>query len=129
MLEVMILKGEKLMLRTRFYSSFVAVAVMLGMYAAALGQETSKTIMINREAKLAGQTLSKGSYTIKYTEGKDGELIFVKGKQEVVKVAYKWTKLDTTPSGTSVVYSLAEDGSYSIKRIEIKGKEFALVLE
>jgi hypothetical protein len=104
---------------------------MLGIIAAApaLGQEISKTITISRDTKLGGQSLPKGSYTIKYTEGKDGELVFVKGKQEILKVPYKWSKLDVTPSESSVVYSLAADGSYTIKRIETKGKEFALVIE
>ena len=119
------------MIRTRFYSSFVGLALMLGLFAAApaLGQETSRSITINRETKLAGQVLAKGNYTIKYTEGKDGEMVFVKGNKDVLKIGYKWSKLGATPSDTSVIYSLADDGSYSIKRIEIKGKEYALAIE
>ncbi|HWP42504.1 MAG TPA: hypothetical protein VNO14_04665 [Blastocatellia bacterium] len=102
---------------------------MLGLVAAASAQETSRTIMINRDTKISGQSLSKGSYTIKYTEGEDGEIVFVKGKQEVAKASYKWSKLSAKPSDTSVVYAVAEDGSYTIKRIEIKGKEYALALQ
>ena len=119
------------MLKIRFYSSFLGILIVLGIIAvaSALGQEASKTITISRDTKLGGQTLTKGSYTIKYTEGKDGDLVFAKGKQEVVKVPYKWSKLDVIPSESSVVYSLAADGSYTIKRIEIKGKEFALLIE
>lgn len=119
------------MFRNRFYSSLIGMAVVMGLFASApvIGQESSRSITINREAKLGGQVLAKGSYNIKYTEGKDGEIVFVKGKQDVLKIAYKWSKLDATPSDTSVIYALADDGSYRIKRIEIKGKEYALALE
>jgi len=92
-------------------------------------QEVTRTVTITRDSKLAGQALVKGEYSIKFAEGKDGDLVLLKGKKEVAKVAYKVTKLTQAAADSSVAYSAAADGSFQVKRIEFKGKSEAIVLE
>ena len=119
------------MFRFKLGSLFLSAALMTGLAAAprTLGQEASKTVTLGRDSKVGGQTLTKGSYTIKFSEGKDGELSFLRGKQEVVKAAYKLAKLNARAQDTVVVFTAGDDGSFQIKRIELKGSENALVLQ
>jgi hypothetical protein len=101
----------------------------LGFATLAQGKEVKKTITLNLDAKMSGQSLAKGSYTVKYVEGQDGDLVFLQGKREVVKLSYKWTKLSKAPAENTVVFKANGDGSYSIKRIELKGADMAVSFE
>ena len=110
--------------------SFV-VATVLGMGAnrAVFSQEATKAVTISRDAKVAGQTLEKGSYTVRFMEGKGGELVFMRGKREVVKVSYEAAKLAAPAADNTVIYKLAGDGSVAVSRLEFKGLDTALVLK
>ncbi len=113
-------------------SSLVMVMVLalgLAFASPASGQEVKKSVTINRDTKLGDAQLSRGTYTLHFDQSKDGELVVMQGKKEVAKVAYKMTKLSKSPAESTVVYSLATDGSFTIKRIELKGAEFALSIE
>ena len=92
-------------------------------------QQVDKSITINRDGKVGDQTLAKGSYTIKFTEDKDGELVILKGKKEIAKAAYELTKLNEPARENAVAYTLGSDGTYQIKRIEFKGKNTAIELK
>ena len=48
--------------------------------------------------------MTKGEYSIKFAEGKDGELVLLKGKKETVQGAYKVTKLAQPAADNSVAY-------------------------
>lgn len=108
---------------------FAAFALFISMGLAALpinAQQVDKSITINRDGKVGDQQLAKGSYTIKFTEDKDGELVILKGKKEVAKATYELTKLSEPARENAVAYTLGSDGSYQIKRIEFKGKNTAI---
>ena len=92
-------------------------------------QEISRTITLTRDSKLGGQVLVKGDYSIKFVEGKDGELVVLKGRKEVLKASYKTMKLGQPAADTSVAYAANTDGSFLVKRIEFKGKSEAIVIE
>jgi len=92
-------------------------------------QEVSRTVTITRDSKLGGQSLTKGEYSIKFVEGKDGDLVLLKGKKEVLKAPYKVTKLAQPASDNSVAYTAGADGSFQLRRIEFKGKNEAIVLQ
>ncbi|MFY9573835.1 MAG: hypothetical protein WAV20_20745, partial [Blastocatellia bacterium] len=104
-------------------------AVALAVASPVSGQEVSRTVTITRDSKLGGQSLNKGEYSIKFAEGKDGDLVLLKGKKEVVKAPYKMTKLTQPAADNSVAYSAGTDGSFQVIRIEFKGKSDAIVLE
>jgi hypothetical protein len=92
-------------------------------------QEVSKSITITRDSKVGAQAVNKGDYSVKFSEGKDGELVVLKGKKEVVKTSYKIVKLAQPATDNSVAYTANADGSFRVKRIEFKGKNEAIVLE
>lgn len=116
----------------KLISSVLVSMVMATGLAVALpasAQEVSRTVTITRDSKLGGQALTKGDYSIKFVEGKDGDLVLLKGKKEVVKVAYKLTKLAQPAGNNAVAYDAGSDGSFLLRRIEFKGKSEAIVLE
>src|SRR5262245_61493222 len=113
------------------WSLIIMLVATVGLAVArpADAQEVSKTITLTRDSKVAGQQLNKGEYSIKFVEGKDGDLVLLRGKKEIVKTSYKVTKLAKPAGDNAVAYTAADDGSFQVKRIEFKGKTEALVLE
>ena len=110
-------------------TGILALAMIVGLASLqAFGQGTSKSIQLKRDAKIGGQMLPKGDYELKYVEGKD-ELVIAKGNKEILTATYKVTKLEKTPTVTSVIYSQESDGSYQLVRIEFRGKDSALAFE
>lgn len=108
---------------------YLSLALFIAIGLAALpinAQQVDRSITINRDGKVGEQPLAKGSYTIKFAEDKDGELIILKGKKEVVKTTYELTKLNGPSPENTVTYTLASDGSFQLKRIEFKGKSTAI---
>ncbi len=118
-------------MKKNLMTSLLGLFLALGLTSApqVFGQEGTRSLKLNRDSVVAGQALSKGNYTIKFDESKDGEVIFLKGDREVGKSTYRLTKLDKTPADTSVVYALGTDGSFQVKRIEFKGHDMALTIE
>ena len=107
----------------------LVLATGLAIASPADAQEVNRTITITRDSKVGGQALSKGEYSVKFVQGKDGELVVLKGKKEVLKASYKIVKLDQPAADTSVAYTTNTDGSFRVKRIEFKGKNEAIVLD
>lgn len=95
----------------------------------AFGQSTSRSITISREAKLGGQTVTEGRYTITFDGAKEGELAMVKDGREVAKSGYKLVPLEKEASKSAVIFVAAEDGSLKVRRIELKGLNVALQME
>jgi hypothetical protein len=112
-------------------SLFFAIILVMALSLASIasGKEVKRSITINLDAKMGGQVLAKGTYTVKYVEGEDGEMVFLKGSREVVKLSYKTTRLNKSASENAVILKSNSDGSYSIKRIEIKGTDIAISFE
>lgn len=104
----------------------VALAFGLGAALQASG-EVSKSIAINRDAKFGDKVLAKGNYTVKFKEDSAGEIVFLKGKNEVLKVSYELGKLDGEAADTLVFYKSDGNGGFKISRIEFKGRNSAVV--
>lgn len=116
----------------RLVSSLILGLVMatgLAFASPVEAQEVSRTITITRDSKLGGQAVTKGEYSIRFAEGKDGDLVLFKGKKELLKVPYKVTKLAQPATDNVVAYIAAGDGSYQVTRLEFKGKSDAIVLQ
>jgi hypothetical protein len=118
-------------MRKAISSIFIVTLMVFGFVTTtpAEGQEVKRSVTINRDTTVGGQAVSKGNYTLKFNETQDGEVILIKGSKEVAKVNYKMTKITKAPSESLVVYTLASDGKYTVKRIELKGSEMALSFE
>ena len=107
----------------------IAMAAGLALASSASAQEVSRSVTITRDSKLGGQALTKGDYSIKFVEGKDGSLVLLKGKKEVLKASYKVIKLAQPAANNAIAYDAGPDGSFVVKRIEFRGKSEAIVLE
>jgi hypothetical protein len=105
------------------------MAAGLAIVSPVSGQEISRAIVIQRDSKLGNEAVAKGEYSVKFAEGKDGELLLLRGKREVLKATYKLTTLDHPAANTLVVSTVEADGSYQLKRIEFRGKSTALVFD
>jgi hypothetical protein len=115
----------------RLINSLVA-SLTLALSLAAVpvfAQEVSRTVIIKRDTKLGSEVLPSGEYAVKFDEGKPGEVVFLRGKRQVLKATFTITQVDQTPSGNMVIYTADADGSYQLKRIEFKGKTSALVFD
>src|SRR4051812_3512769 len=115
----------------RFISSVVAGLTLALTLAAvtAFSQEVSRKIIIKRDTKLGSEVLPKGEYALKFVEGKAGEVVFLRGKNEVLKATFTVAKTEQSPADNMVVSVADADGSYQLKRIEFRGKGSALVFD
>jgi hypothetical protein len=115
------------------FSNILRVAMILTFASACalqvFGQNVTRTLTITRDAKLAGQPVSQGKYTIKFDEQKDGEAEITKGGREAFKAPYKITTLSKNAADSAVIFTKAEDGSLKVRRIEMKGSKIALQFE
>ena len=109
----------------------LAIALMMASAIAipASGQSVSRTLVITRAAKLGGQSLNPGKYTVVFDEKKDGELAISKDGKEILKASYKLHELDKAPAESAVIFAAAADGSLAVRRIEMKGMKTALKFE
>ncbi len=103
----------------------LAAAILV---APVLAQEVNRSVTLRRDAKFGQQALTKGEYSVKYTEGK-GELVVLRDKREVLTATYELAKLDKPAADNAVIYSENADGSFQLKRIEFRGSASALVFE
>ncbi len=118
-------------MKSKLSSMLLALVMLIGIVSAfpAFAQEVSRSIKLNRDGKVGDKEISKGEYTLKFDEEKEGDLLVMKGGKEVLKASYKITQLGAPAQDTSVIFSAASDGSFLVKRIEFKGKTAALVFE
>jgi hypothetical protein len=114
-------------------SKSLGLALLLGILSGLTiptpAQSVTRSLAISRQAKLGGQTIQPGRYNVAYDEAKDGELSVSKDGKEVMKTAYKRVELSNAPADSAVVFAAAGDGSFKVRRIEIKGSKTALVFE
>lgn len=110
-------------------SFIVVVTVVSAMALVVFGQEVSKPLSLSRDTTVGAQKLSRGGYTIKFVDDKDGQIAFLKGNREVARANYRLAKLTRPASDSSVIFTVATDGSYKLSRIEFKGETFAVEIE
>ena len=108
---------------------FLSLALVLSLAFPGFGGEVTKSFTLTRDSKLDGATLTKGSYSVKFMDDKEGELVIMKGKNEVAKAKYKFMSLKDSASDNTVGYAVADDGSFTVIRIEFKGMKSAIVFE
>ena len=113
----------------KFQMIALLLALALGLAVAASAQDGSEKITIKRDTRLGSEVLPKGEYNLRFVDGDKGEVVFVQGKHEVLKATFTVTKLDKEAANSVVVSTLGNDGSYLLKRVEIKGKNTAYVFE
>ena len=111
---------------SRYIGLVVALAVIISVSISAFSQSVNRTIVITRAAKLGGQSINPGKYTVVFDEKKDGEIALSKDGKEILKASYKLLELDKAPAENAVAFAAAADCSLSVRRIEIKGVKAAL---
>jgi hypothetical protein len=111
------------------FSITLLLALALMVSNSAFGQNTTRSLVLSRQAKIGGQSVSQGKYTAAFDEKKDGELTLAKDGKEIAKASYKLVELQKVPSDSAVVFVAADDGSLKVRRIEIKGLKSALQFE
>jgi hypothetical protein len=109
--------------------AFLSFALVLSFSLPGFGGEVTKSFTLTRDSKLENASLTKGSYSVKFWDDKEGELVVMKGRNEVAKVKYKFMELKESAPDNTVAYTIADDGSYTVKRIEFKGMRSAIVFE
>ena len=107
----------------------IMAMIVGGLTPPAAAESVTHTLTISRQAKLGGQVIQPGKYSVAYDEKKDGDLVVTRDGKEVLKVAYKRVELNAVPADSAVVFAAAGDGGYKVRRIEIKGSKTALVFE
>jgi hypothetical protein len=109
----------------------IAITITLGVFMsiAVFGQNVSRTLVVSRDSKIGGIALAQGKYSIAYDEKKDGEAVITKNGREVAKASYKLVDLAKGASDNAVVFNVAADGSFQVRRIEMKGSKMALQFE
>lgn len=109
--------------------ALIVLAFVVLTIVPAFGQDTSRSITFSREAKVGGQTVTRGKYTITFDREKEGELAVLKDGREVAKSNYKLVALGKDASDSAVIFVAADDGSLMVRRIELKGLNVALQME
>jgi len=118
------------MFHNRIRSLAVVAIILVALSESAFSQGVTKQIKIGRDSKIAGPQLSKGStYTVKFFDDKDGELVVLRGSKELAKVSYKLAKLNKAAPSDAVIYSVGTDGLLSVSRLEFQGMAQAVVFE
>ena len=102
------------------------LTVGLALALPAFGQNITRTLTLSRPAKVGTQTVSQGKYTAAFDEKKDGELTLAKEGKEVAKASYKLVELTKPAADSAVIFTMADDGTFKVRRIEIKGLKSAL---
>lgn len=113
----------------KFFSAALLVAMVGILAVSALAQSVSHTLVFSRPAKIGSQMIQPGKYAVAYDEKKEGELIVTKDGKEMLKAAYKLVELPSAPADSAVIFVAAGDGSFKVRRIEIKGSKTAVVFE
>jgi hypothetical protein len=91
-----------------------------------IAQDTSRSLVVSRQAKLGDAVINPGKYTIVFDDNKDGEASLLKEGREVHKVSYKLTNLSKEAEENVVVFGASTDGSLEIRKVELKGLKTAL---
>ncbi|MEN3333806.1 MAG: hypothetical protein V7641_3171 [Blastocatellia bacterium] len=113
----------------KVFGMALLTTILAALAIPALAQNVTHSMAFSRQAKLGGQTLQPGKYNVAYDDKKDGEAVVTKDGKEVLKAAYKRVELSNVPADSAVVFVAAGDGSFKVRRIEIKGSKTALVFE
>ena len=118
------------MTRNRITSLIIGLVVLFGAGAIlANAQDVTRSITLNRDSKIGGQMLPKGDYSIKFVDGKDGQLSVMRGGREVAKANYKTAKLSRPATDTVLILNTAADGSFQVGKIEFRGLINTLIIE
>jgi len=109
----------------------LAIAMVLAafMSVTAFAQNATRTLVVSRDAKIGGVVLPQGKYSIEFDDKKEGEAVITRNGREVAKAPYKLVDLAKNASDNAVVFTLNGDGSFEVKRFEMKGSKTALLFD
>ena len=109
----------------------LAIAMVLAaiMSVTAFAQNVSRTLVVSRDAKIAGVILTQGKYSIEFDGKKEGEAVITRNGREIVKAPYKLIDLAKDAQDNAVVFTVNSDGAFQVKRFEMKGSKTALLFE
>ncbi|MEW6131066.1 MAG: hypothetical protein AB1757_28810 [Acidobacteriota bacterium] len=116
-------------MKKTIYAMVASFALVLSLALSNVAADVTKSFTLTRDSKIKGQPLTKGDYSVKFADDKEGELVVMKGKKEIVKSTYKIITLNEAPSDNKIAYTVSEDGSFTVKRIEFKGSKTAISFE
>jgi len=115
------------MLNLKGMRHFVATALILLMTA---GSALATSFKFTFPAKVGDGKVEPGRYNVTWKQHSPELTITVKKGKEVVATSEgKLEKRDTRFSRNSVIYSVHEDGSKSIKELHVGGSNTAIVFE
>ena len=119
------------MISKTFKFKSLAIAMVLGalMSVVAFAQNVSKTLVVSRDAKIGSVVLPQGKYSIEFDGKKEGEAVISKNGREIVKAPYKLVDLAKDAADNAIIFSVGGDGSFQVKRFEMKGSKTALQFE
>ena len=107
----------------------IAIVLAAVMSMTAFAQSVNRALVFSRDAKIGGVVLSQGKYSIAFDEKKEGEAVISKNGREVAKASYKIVDLAKDASDNAVVFGMNSDGSFQVRRFEMKGSKMARLFE
>ena len=113
----------------KFKSLAIAMVLAALMSVTAFAQNVSRTLVVSRDAKIGGVVLPQGKYSIEFDGKKEGEAVITRNGREIVKAPYKLVDLAKDAADSAIVFSVSGDGSFQVKRFEMKGSKTALQFE
>jgi|GEM_PF-919473 hypothetical protein len=91
-----------MMRRTLILLTLIAIA--LGSVAWAAQKEQRRQVTFTEDVLVGGQLLKKGTYTVTYQPGVEGQATFLRGGKVVAQVPYRLVRLPQKAATDSITY-------------------------
>ncbi|HNC47133.1 MAG TPA: hypothetical protein PLU80_23375, partial [Acidobacteriota bacterium] len=89
-----------------FVTRVMLVVVMVGLTVVpAMARNVSKKMTLPRACVIQGQTINAGTYTAKFVDDQNSELVILDGKKELARLPYKLTSLEKSAASDVVVFN------------------------
>jgi len=88
----------------RTLSLLAIIMIALGAVAWAAQMEQRRQVTFTEDVLVGGQLLKKGTYTVVYQPGVEGQATFMRGGKTVAQVPYKLVRLTQKATTDSITY-------------------------
>lgn len=88
----------------RTLSLLAIIMIALGAVAWAAQKEQRRQVTFTEDVLVGGQLLKKGTYTVVYQPGVEGQATFMRGGKTVAQVPYKLVRLTQKATTDSITY-------------------------